>query len=75
MQVKLWDISDKPSLVAAQEFKVGALFSAAFCPEQPALFALGGSKGELVVWDVLTSPSVAAKYGRDLAAGNRAASQ
>ena len=61
----------QPGLVASQDLKVGAVFAAAFCPEQPALLAVGGAKGEMVVWDVLTNPALAAKFGRQLAAARR----
>lgn len=54
LQVKLWDIADnKPSLVAAQDLKVGACFTAAFCREAPWLLAAGGAAGTVAVWDVL----------------------
>lgn len=43
--------------------KVGALFAAAFCPEQPSYYAVGGAKGEVVVWDILSCSAVAEKYG------------
>ena len=64
LQVKLWDVREKPSLVATQDLKIGALFAAAFCPEQPSLYAVGGSKGEVIVWDVLSSSKVLEKFGR-----------
>ena len=58
---------DKPSLVATQDMKIGALFAAAFCPEQPTLYAVGGAKGEVVVWDVLSSGAVLDKFGKQFA--------
>ena len=67
-QVKLWDVAgDKPSLVAAQDMKVGAAFTAAFCQEAPWLLAAGGAAGTVVVWDVLTSAPVANRYGKQFA--------
>ena len=66
-QVKLWDVRDKPSLVATQDMKIGALFAAAFCQEQPSLYAVGGAKGEVVVWDVLSSSAVVENFGRQFA--------
>ena len=66
-QVKLWDVSDKPSLVASQDMNVGALFAASFCPEAANLYACGGAKGELVVWDILTNAAVVKKYGNHVA--------
>ena len=65
-QVKLWDVAGTPSLIAAQDLKEGALFAASFCPEQPSLFAAGGAKGSVVVWDILTSSAVASRYGKEL---------
>jgi hypothetical protein len=45
LQVKLWDVSsEQPSLVAASDMGVGAIFSAAFCAESPFLVATGGAK-------------------------------
>ena len=43
--------------------KVGALFAAAFCQEQPSYYAVGGAKGEVVVWDILSCAAVVEKYG------------
>lgn len=67
MQVKLWDMSEKPTLIASHELKAGALFAGGFCPEQPSLYAAGGAKGEVVVWDIMTSAAAAARYGKDFA--------
>lgn len=64
-KVKLWDVSsEQPSLVAASDMGVGAIFSAAFCAESPFLVAAGGAKGSVAVWDTLSTAAVAAKYGR-----------
>lgn len=61
--VKLWDTSDnKPKLLASQEPKLGAIFSAGFCADVPYLLAMAGSKGAVGVWDVRSSSEVAAKY-------------
>jgi periodic tryptophan protein 1 len=65
-QVKLWDVSEKPSLVASQDLKIGALFAASFCAEQPSFYAAGGAKGEVIVWDILSSNAVVERYGKDL---------
>lgn len=63
LQAKLWDVSTTPSLIASRDMKIGALFSAAFCSEKPRYYAMGGSKGEVVVWDVLSSAGIAEKFG------------
>lgn len=66
-QVKLWDVADnKPSLVAAQDLKVGACFTAAFCQEVPWLLAAGGAAGTVAVWDILTNAAVSSKYGKQV---------
>lgn len=63
--MKLWSITTgQPVAISSQDLKVGALFSAAFCPESPFLVAAGGAKGSVAVWDTLTDPAVAGKYGR-----------
>ena len=50
-QVKLWDVSsEQPSLVAASDMGVGAIFSAAFCAESPFLVAAGGAKVSHGCW-------------------------
>ena len=68
--MKLWDFSSgQPVAVASQDLKVGALFSADFCPESPFLVAAGGAKGSVAVWDTLTDPLVAGKYGRRASRG------
>jgi periodic tryptophan protein 1 len=75
-QVKLWDLGgNKPSLVAAQDAKVGAAFAAAFCPDAPWLLAAGGAAGTVAVWDVLTNAAVATRYGKQLAQSRTAGRQ
>ena len=76
VQVKLWDLAgNKPSLVAAQDAKVGAAFAAAFAPDAPWLLAAGGAAGTVAVWDVLTNAAVAARFGKQLAQSRSAASR
>ncbi len=68
MQVKLWDLKDnKPSLIAAQDLKVGAAFTAGFCQDAPWLLAAGGAMGTVAVWDIMTSTAVTSRYGKQLA--------
>lgn len=63
-QVKLWDTSSgTPSLLAAKDLSVGAVFAARFCPEAPHLVVAGGSKGTAAVWDVSSTAEVAAVMG------------
>lgn len=57
--VKFWDISDnKPELVSTIQPKQGALFAATFCKDQPFLFAAGGEKGSMKVWDIRIDSSL-----------------
>ncbi|CAL8460646.1 g176 [Coccomyxa elongata] len=65
--VKLWDVTqNKPSLVAAQDLKVGACFTAAFSRDAPWLLAAAGAAGTVAVWDVLTNASVSNRYSKHL---------
>ena len=62
-QVKLWRITGgAPSLLAAKEPKLGALFSAGFCRDVPYLLAMAGAKGSVGVWDVRSCSQVAAGW-------------
>ncbi|KAK4804383.1 hypothetical protein SAY86_004200 [Trapa natans] len=63
--VKLWDLKDnQPSCVASRSPKLGALFSVSFSEDSPFLLALGGSKGKLEIWDVLSDASVSQRFGK-----------
>uniref|UniRef100_A0A0D9WMM2 Uncharacterized protein n=1 Tax=Leersia perrieri TaxID=77586 RepID=A0A0D9WMM2_9ORYZ len=54
-----------PNLLAtASTDKMGAIFSVSFSMDSPFLLAVGGSKGNLKVWNTLTETSVANKFGR-----------
>ncbi|GBG60547.1 hypothetical protein CBR_g8571 [Chara braunii] len=62
--VKLWDVSDhRPNCLASTDLKVGAVFSAVFCKDNPSLLVAGGAKGNAVVWDVMNATPVANKFG------------
>ncbi|CAD6235263.1 unnamed protein product [Miscanthus lutarioriparius] len=63
--VKLWDLSnDKPSCIASQNPKLGAIFSVSFSNDSSFLLACGGSKGKLKVWDTLREPAIARKFSK-----------
>ncbi|KAF9594323.1 hypothetical protein IFM89_030452 [Coptis chinensis] len=63
--VKLWDLSNsQPSCVASNNPKAGAVFTISFSEESPFLLAIGGSKGKLHVWDTLSDPGVARRFGK-----------
>jgi periodic tryptophan protein 1 len=58
-KTKLWDISNcKPELLATQDVKVGAVFTAAFCRDAPHLLAVAGAQSGVTVWDVATEEEV-----------------
>ncbi|XP_078444251.1 putative WD repeat-containing protein C17D11.16 isoform X2 [Wolffia australiana] len=61
--VKLWELSNnQPSCVTSTNPKVGAIFSVGFSEDSPFLLAMGGSKGKLKVWDILSDAAVANRY-------------
>ncbi|KAI3886604.1 hypothetical protein MKW92_003326 [Papaver armeniacum] len=63
--VKLWDLSNnQPSCVASKNLKAGAVFSTSFSEDCSFLLAVGGSKGDLQVWDTLTENEVARRFGK-----------
>ncbi|XP_057440877.1 uncharacterized WD repeat-containing protein C17D11.16 [Lotus japonicus] len=61
--VKLWDLSNnQPSCVASKNPKVGAVFSVVFSQDNPFLLAIGGSKGDLDVWNTLSESGVSQRF-------------
>ncbi|XP_071700863.1 uncharacterized protein [Rutidosis leptorrhynchoides] len=62
--VKLWDLSNnKPSCIASENRKAGAVFSLSFSEDSPFLLAIGGSRGNLKLWDTLSDTGVSRRYG------------
>jgi periodic tryptophan protein 1 len=61
--VKLWDLTNnQPTCIGSENPKVGAVFSTSFCKDLPFLLAVGGSKGNLHVWNTLENAEVAQRF-------------
>lgn len=60
--VKLWDIQAEPKELAIRHGKIGKLLCGGFYADSPLVLAVGGDKGELMIWDTSENATISAKY-------------
>ena len=61
--VKLWDIQDgRPTCVTSKSMGVGDLLCGQFFMNDPYVLAVGGSKGQIALWDTSEQTSIERKF-------------
>ena len=61
--VKLWDIQDgRPTCVTSKSMGVGDLLCGQFFMNDPYMLAVGGSKGQVALWDTSEQSSIERKF-------------
>ena len=65
--IKVWDYSciedKKPKLVAENDPDMGELYCCQFYRDSPWFISVGGSKGEVYVWDLESNGNIASVFG------------
>jgi periodic tryptophan protein 1 len=62
--VKIWSLKDgQPRMVVSREMDVGRIFAATFCPDQPSMVAISGTKGSVALWNLSAINGVVKAFG------------
>jgi len=71
--IKVWDYSviedKKPKLIVEKDPGMGELYCCQFYRDSPWFIAAGGSKGELLIWDLEENAEIASRFGGKVEGG------